>query len=678
MTNLYRVALLLFLFVQFAFAESSYSRDSQDTKPNQPDTLAPAAPRVTPAQASEYLEGLFRQPELWREDGAPLKYSLHRLVDHFNQPFDSVRVHLTDYPFDAIVLEDGVIARHDTLPLRWLNDTLFIVDTLALTRSPLITRQTIVIRITEPPVLPRIDHILPEKEHPDTLVLPPDTLPPLRTDTIPEAHPDTIPAVHPDTVPALTPALETRTEVRDTITEVVIDTRYLESRGLQLYRVSEGVITPPLLPPGSHKTVELTADSSKAVFTETMQVIMGRQGSPFFIVPDRQLPDSLHMAVESLLHYAYQRDSILLHLYDLEGRKTPFWLSAGKDDMYRFWVYNNANDSISIWMGNPDRNALRMVLEDGVLIERPEIRVVEDITFTTATPSKTLVPLRRLEEIPIYWDFGFNNSFSLNQNYLSNWARGGESSLSSLLDVNARARYTNPSSKEQWTNTGRLRYGTTWTRERGYRTSTDIIELNSQYNRKMTEKLDFTTSLYAKSQVAKGFNYPNDSVPVSRFLNPGAITLGVGVEYKPIKDTRINFSPLSYRNTFVLDTANINQTNHGIDAGRRSRQEMGGQLVINNRFSILDGLNVSNTVRLFSNYLDKPQNVDVDWEMRLDKQISYNFTIRLNIHLIYDDDILFPVLDATGEPVLLPDGSPRKAPKVQFNQFLGLTLSLRI
>jgi hypothetical protein len=92
----------------------------------------------------------------------------------------------------------------------------------------------------------------------------------------------------------------------------------------------------------------------------------------------------------------------------------------------------------------------------------------------------------------------------------------------------------------------------------------------------------------------------------------------------------------------------------------------------------MDGLNITNAIRLFSNYIDKPQNVDVDWEMNIDKQINWLFTIRLNLHLIYDDDIRFPVLDANNEPVLLPDGSPRKVAKTQFNQFLGLTLSLRL
>jgi hypothetical protein len=181
-----------------------------------------------------------------------------------------------------------------------------------------------------------------------------------------------------------------------------------------------------------------------------------------------------------------------------------------------------------------------------------------------------------------------------------------------------------------------------------------------------------------KNQIAKGYRYPNDSVVVSKFLNPGTFTIGLGAEYKPFKKTSINFSLLSYKNTFVLDTAKINQTLHGIDSDKRANQEMGGQLLIKNEINILDDFNIKNSLRLFSNYIDRPQNVDVDWEINLEKQISLFFTVQLNIHMIYDDDIRFPKLDENDEPLLLPDGSEIKVPKLQLKQYLGLTFLVKL
>jgi len=93
--------------------------------------------------------------------------------------------------------------------------------------------------------------------------------------------------------------------------------------------------------------------------------------------------------------------------------------------------------------------------------------------------------------------------------------------------------------------------------------------------------------------------------------------------------------------------------------------------------NILEDLNVSNSLRLFSAYLNNPENIDIDWEMNIEKSLGLYFSIKLNLHMIYDDDILFTVLDKNKEPVLLPNGSEKKSPKMQFKEFMGLTLSFK-
>jgi len=127
----------------------------------------------------------------------------------------------------------------------------------------------------------------------------------------------------------------------------------------------------------------------------------------------------------------------------------------------------------------------------------------------------------------------------------------------------------------------------------------------------------------------------------------------------------------------VLDTALIDQTKYGIDAGRKAKQEMGAQIVIDNKVSPYKDLTFVNRIRLFSSYLNNPQNVDVDWEMIMDQKINWFFTIRLNLHLIYDDDVRFPVLDSEENPILLPDGSEKKVAKAQFKEFIGLSLQFK-
>jgi len=162
----------------------------------------------------------------------------------------------------------------------------------------------------------------------------------------------------------------------------------------------------------------------------------------------------------------------------------------------------------------------------------------------------------------------------------------------------------------------------------------------------------------------------------------GAVLTFKGKEYKPWKHTQINFSPLSYKNTFVLDTAahiptstGIDQTLHGIDADRRTKQEMGGQLVMKNKLKIMKGLEINNSLRMFASYTARPMNVDFDWEINLKKQITWFFTVSANLHLIYDKDILFKITDEFDVPVLGLDGKQLKEPRLQFREFVGLSVA---
>ncbi len=627
-----------------------------DTLPNanaQPDTLVvkeePVAPGneadsillepilFTPESASDYLSRLMEHDSLWMEGKDTLKRSLSHLLYHYQEPFDSIRSRLVRFDYDSIRIENSILTRYDTIPVRWLNDSTFIADTVPLPKEPFYEEKTILISAIDTAALEGMD-----------------------------------------TVPLIREILDSIKLTRDTIIETFIDTTYLQSRNLTLHQFIDQQIIPPFVPRRSNKTARFFRDSTRIVISERVPAKVANQPSPFFVVPDENMPDSLKQAVGTLLDHTYNRDSVLVYITDVRGQRMPFWLSAERDDVYRYWVKNNNNDSITLWIGNPSKFDVSLTLEENVNVERMRKKMAQDFPVTSRQPQTNLLNLKPLQEIPVYWNYAFSTAFILNQTFLSNWAKGGENSLSSMLDIHGKAEYNNKAAKTEWANSGRLRYGTIITEEHGFRSNTDMLEFNSKFNKELREKMDFSSVFYMKTQVAKGYNFPNDSVVISRFLNPATLTIGTGIEYEPFKRTKLNLSPLSYKNTFALDTANIDQTAHGIDPDKRARQEMGGQLVINSTVRIMEDMNISNNVRLFSNYLEKPQNVDVDWELGIEKQISWFFMIRLNLHMIYDDDIKFPVLDENDEPVILPDGSEKKSPKLQFKQYLGLTLSFKL
>jgi hypothetical protein len=455
----------------------------------------------------------------------------------------------------------------------------------------------------------------------------------------------------------------------------LIDTAAIEALGIAMHTYLDDEITPSLDKEGLMGV--MTADRSRVNYFRPGTPWKAPEESPFEIMESEYQLDSLQLALNILLEFTSERDSTQLWVNDLFGNKTPFWLSLGDEEAYRYWVKNYNNDSITLWIGNPGPNEISLLLEDDVSINRLMKEDIHHLPEFMEIPDRSLVPMKALEPEPIYWDFELSSAFTLNQTYLTNWTKGGESSFSTVLDLLGTSTYNNKEAKTQWISTMRLNFGTISTKENGFRKNQDLLEINSKYNRNAWGKIGASASFYMKTQLANGYNYPNDSVVISRFMNPATLTVGLGFEYKPIKNTSINIAPLSYKNTFVLDTAEIDQTIHGIKKGEMTKQEMGAQIVINNKFSPFKDLSIENRLRLFSNYLNNPQNVDVDWELILDQKINWFFTIRLNLHLIYDDDVRFPVFDSEGEPIQQPDGSDYTIAKTQFKEFIGLSLQFK-
>jgi hypothetical protein len=164
---------------------------------------------------------------------------------------------------------------------------------------------------------------------------------------------------------------------------------------------------------------------------------------------------------------------------------------------------------------------------------------------------------------------------------------------------------------------------------------------------------------------------------VSKFFNPAVVVLGIGLDYKPSKTTSINFSPLSYKGTFVLDTAKIDQTKYGIPKGKTSLNEPGASFMFSNECRPYKNMVLTNRLQMFTNYIHHPQNIDIDWEMIAVINLNWFTDLRLNTRLIFDDDAKTLVLDDSKNPVLRPDGTQKKTARIQFKEIFGVSFSFR-
>ena len=395
--------------------------------------------------------------------------------------------------------------------------------------------------------------------------------------------------------------------------------------------------------------------------------------------------DSIKAAVISILNYLDGRDSTVISLTGLGRSVTPIMMNSKSEKVMRYWLKNEFSDSVTIWLGNPARNTIGLYLEKGVNFRRPVRQGHYANAKINIKPldNTKLLGIQNIALKSQFWKYHTETSFILNQASLSNWVRGGENSVSTALDVTGYANYNNKALKLSSNNFARLKFGYLKSGKNDIRKNLDLLETNSKLNHKAFGKFDFSAILLFKTQLARGYNYTQNtnthdtSILVSKFMNPAILTIGFGLDYKPNKNTSLNFSPFSYKGTFVTDTAHIDQTLYGIPKNRKSLNEPGVSFMITHMYKPIETVTIVNRLQLFTNYIHNPQNIDVDWEMIVTATLNWFTDVRFNTHLIFDDDTKTDELYKNGQPVLRPDGTRKRTARIQFIEMLGFSLFFR-
>jgi hypothetical protein len=273
------------------------------------------------------------------------------------------------------------------------------------------------------------------------------------------------------------------------------------------------------------------------------------------------------------------------------------------------------------------------------------------------------------------WKIGGVVSFNGQQVSLSNWAAGGNSSISLAGLVNVFAKYKK--GKITWDNNLELGYGAI--KQGNYKKwlkNDDKIQISSKLGHQLNKVWYATALADFRSQFANGYNYPNDSVYISKFMAPAYALAALGFDYKPDDKLSIFIAPLTGKFTFVNDASLARNGAFGVqkevlDANGlitqhylTHREEFGAYLKMQYRTKVMENITFQTVLELFSNYLHNPQNVDVNWTTLTTFKVNNYISATLSTQLIYDDDI--KVLRSSG------DKKGTTGPDVQLKQVLGV------
>lgn len=266
------------------------------------------------------------------------------------------------------------------------------------------------------------------------------------------------------------------------------------------------------------------------------------------------------------------------------------------------------------------------------------------------------------------WKLKSLYSLSGTQSSFVNWNAGGRNNISLIGNIIASADYNK--AKWNWSSDVTLAFG-------GIKYLDDVqgvdlqktedkIDLSSIVGMRISKRFLISLNSGFKTQFADGFTYPNDSVAVSKFMAPGYLNLALGTDY--IKDANFSVfgSPFAAKTTLVMDDSLSQLGAFGVEKGERIRHEFGAFIKLKWNSKLMKNIDMKSKIELFSNYLNNPENIDVNAELVFIFRVNSLFSATAQWNLVYDDDIK------------IRDKNGNIGPRTQFKSVLGIGISYKL
>ena len=202
----------------------------------------------------------------------------------------------------------------------------------------------------------------------------------------------------------------------------------------------------------------------------------------------------------------------------------------------------------------------------------------------------------------------------------------------------------------------------------------DRLEVISVVGKKIKSSKWFYSGLFNfKTQFDSGFEASerteiingvsvkiSSDVRNSKFFSPAYFLAGPGILWKQDDDLRANIAPSTARlivvsNQFTnpddpRNRLDKNNKYFGVASGETTRSELGMALNSYAKIELLPNVELENILGLYSNYLDKPKNIDIDYTANLTLRVNNLLTTNITFQAIYDDNALqgFQIRQALG------------------------------
>ncbi len=257
---------------------------------------------------------------------------------------------------------------------------------------------------------------------------------------------------------------------------------------------------------------------------------------------------------------------------------------------------------------------------------------------------------------------------------LTHWASGGDNTIS--LNGMGGIFTDMEDQRQSWENSVDLAYGVIRDDKMStFRKSNDNIILESKYGYQIIKdnmQWHFSGLVNFKTQFHKGYSLSKPDSIISKFMSPGILVVGLGIDYHQKDWLSVNYVPLSGKITYLSDPKLAESGAFGVTPGSRRRRELGSFFSAKYQDKLFDKVTMESKLELFTNYVVSFGNIDVNWLNKIEIAINQWIRVRYSFHLMYDDDIQIEI-DQNNDGVVDLVG-----PRIQTKSVMGVGISLGV
>ncbi|WP_420582186.1 DUF3078 domain-containing protein [Reichenbachiella sp.] len=275
-----------------------------------------------------------------------------------------------------------------------------------------------------------------------------------------------------------------------------------------------------------------------------------------------------------------------------------------------------------------------------------------------------------------YWNKGGKFGVNFSQATLTNWAAGGGNTVAGSVYFSYIADYNKDDIL--WQNTADMGLG--WIKESrsAQQKADDRLVLTSSLGKKLhrnNDKWFYNVTVDFRTQFLEGYDLekdPDQTKPISKFMAPGYLMTSFGIDWRPVESFNLTVSPITGKFTFVQDDSLSAAGAFGVDPGKKFRAEFGASLKASFNKEIFTNVLFTSNLILFSDYVENPDKIDVNWENILNLKVNSWLSANIYNQIIYDYDIKFYEVDANGNDI-----PSTGTDKWQFKNIISLGLAVQ-